>query len=129
MTSTPAPSDDPTIRVDSAPTLPEERYEQLAPGTVIADRYRIVSLLGSGGMGDVYRADDLKLGQAVALKFLPPQLALNRALQEQLHAEVRLGRQVTHPNVCRIYDIADWNGSSFVAMEHVDGEDLARLLR
>jgi len=80
-------------------------------------------------MGDVYRADDLKLGQAVALKFLPSHLAHNEALLEKLHSEVRLGRQIAHPNVCRIYDIADWGASHFVAMEYVDGEDLARLLR
>jgi serine/threonine-protein kinase len=128
--STPAPPDEPTLRVDSARTVPGAGPQsQLAPGTVIADRYRIVSPLGSGGMGDVYRADDLKLGQAVALKFLPPALARNPSLHEQLHDEVRLGRQISHPNVCRIYDIVDWDGSYFVAMEHVDGEDLARLLR
>jgi len=80
-------------------------------------------------MGDVYRADDLKLGQAVALKFIPPHLAKNPALLDKLHSEVRLGRQVAHPNVCRIYDIADWGEAHFVAMEFVDGEDLARLLR
>lgn len=130
MTSTPVPSEEPTLRVDSTLIASAgDPFGQLAPGTVIADRYRISSLLGSGGMGDVYRADDLRLGQAVALKFLPPALARNRTLHEQLHDEVRLGRQVTHPNVCRIYDIGDWNGSYFVAMEHVDGEDLARLLR
>jgi eukaryotic-like serine/threonine-protein kinase len=102
---------------------------QLAPGTIVAGRYRISGLLGSGGMGEVYRADDLKLEQAVALKFLPPALAHDAALLEKLHSEVRLGRQVAHPNVCRIYDIADWGESRFVAMEYVDGEDLARLLR
>ena len=80
-------------------------------------------------MGEVYRADDLKLSQAVALKFLPPDLPHESELLAKLHSEVRLGRQVAHPNVCRIYDIAEWNGIHFVAMEYVDGEDLARLLR
>ncbi len=123
-------SEDPTIRVDSLRTEPlSDGPSRLAPGTIIADRYRISSLLGAGGMGEVYRADDLKLGQTVALKFLPAALAHNSILLVNLHDEVRLGRQVSHPNVCRIYDIADWNGTHFVAMEFVDGEDLARLLR
>ena len=80
-------------------------------------------------MGEVYRAEDVKLGQAVALKFLPPALARDPMLLQRLHEEVRVGRQVAHPNVCRIYDIGEWGVAHFVAMEYVDGEDLARLLR
>jgi len=123
------PSDDPTLRAQD--TAPHARlpYEQFAPGSVIAGRYRIVSLLGSGGMGEVYRADDMKLGQQVALKFLPAAFARDAGLLELLHDEVRLGRQVSHPNVCRIYDIGEWDGAHFVAMEYVDGEDLGRLLQ
>ncbi|MEA2237369.1 MAG: eukaryotic-like serine/threonine-protein kinase [Thermoanaerobaculia bacterium] len=119
---------DETLRAtDSAPhaRLP---YAQFAPGSVIAERYRIVSMLGSGGMGEVYRADDLKLGQQVALKFLPAAFARDELQLNLLHDEVRLGRQVAHPNVCRVYDIGEWDGAHFVAMEYVDGEDLARLL-
>ncbi|HWW62163.1 MAG TPA: serine/threonine-protein kinase, partial [Thermoanaerobaculia bacterium] len=82
-----------------------------------------------GGMGEVYRADDTKLDQTVALKFLPARLARDRTLLARLHDEVRLGRQITHPNVCRIYDIVDWEEAHFVSMEYVDGEDLSRLLR
>lgn len=102
---------------------------QFAPGTLIAGRYRIAGILGSGGMGEVYRADDTKLDQPVALKFLPARLARDPILLARLHDEVRLGRQVSHPNVCRLYDIAEWEGAHFVAMEYVDGEDLAKLLR
>jgi hypothetical protein len=102
---------------------------QFAPGTIVAGRYRIASILGSGGMGEVYRADDTKLDQAVALKFLPARLARDPVLLARLHDEVRLGRQVAHPNVCRIYDIVDAGGAQFLAMEYVDGEDLSRLLR
>ena len=80
-------------------------------------------------MGEVYRADDLKLGQPVALKFLPPSLALDRDRLDRLFAEVRVGRQVSHPNVCRLYDVVEADGNHFVAMEYVDGEDLAALLR
>jgi serine/threonine-protein kinase len=99
------------------------------PGAVIADRYRIIGLLGRGGMGEVYRADDLKLGQAVALKFLPPDLAGDPVRRERFFAEVRIARQISHPNVCRVYDIAEFDGRHFLSMEYVDGEDLASLLK
>ena len=80
-------------------------------------------------MGEVYRADDLKLGQPVALKFLPPDVDTDPARLTQLHTEVRLARQVSHPNVCRVYDIDEIEGSTFLSMEYVDGEDLSSLLR
>jgi hypothetical protein len=99
------------------------------PGTVIAGRYRLIGLLGRGGMGEVYRADDLRLGQAVALKFLPPELAEDPVRRERFHAEVRIARQIAHPNVCRVYDIADFEGRQFLSMEFVDGEDLGSLLQ
>ncbi|MEX0880206.1 MAG: serine/threonine-protein kinase [Thermoanaerobaculia bacterium] len=99
------------------------------PGTVIAERYRVIGLIGRGGMGEVYRADDLKLGQPVALKFLPRDLAGNRVRLDRFFAEVRTARQVSHPNVCRVYDIAEVDGQHFLSMEYVDGEDLASLLK
>jgi serine/threonine-protein kinase len=98
-------------------------------GTVLADRYRIVSLLGRGGMGEVYKADDLKLDQPVALKFLPETLGLSAPALARFHAEVRIARQVSHPNVCRVYDIGEIDGLHFFTMEFIDGEDLASLLR
>ena len=98
-------------------------------GTVLASRYRIIGLLGQGGMGEVYRANDLKLGQPVALKFLPIATAKNQQLLARFHAEVRIARQVSHPNVCRVYDIGEVDGATFLSMEYVDGEDLRSLLR
>jgi serine/threonine-protein kinase len=103
--------------------------ERFAPGSLLAGRYRIVALLGKGGMGQVYRADDLKLGQPVALKFLPEQLAHDPDRLARLHAEVRLARQVSHPNVCRVYDVGEADGHAFLTMEYIDGPDLAALLR
>ncbi|HUP60983.1 MAG TPA: serine/threonine-protein kinase [Thermoanaerobaculia bacterium] len=129
--TTPAPDAEKTARMESGSPRPSRQRgmeAQFAPGTIIAGRYRIASILGSGGMGEVYRADDTKLGQQVALKFLPQRLARDPLLLERLHDEVRLGRQIAHPNVCRIYDIVDWDDAHFVAMEYVDGEDLSRLL-
>ncbi|HET6957997.1 MAG TPA: serine/threonine-protein kinase, partial [Vicinamibacterales bacterium] len=102
---------------------------RFAPGAIVAGRYRLVSLLGRGGMGEVYRADDLKLGQPVALKFLAEDVDRDPARLTQLHTEVRMARQVSHPNVCRVYDVGELEGHTFLSMEYVDGEDLATLLR
>jgi serine/threonine-protein kinase len=80
-------------------------------------------------MGEVYRADDLTLGHTVALKFLPKDLASDPKRLEYFHADVRLTRQVSHPNVCRVYDIGEVDGQHFLSMEYIDGEDLSVLLR
>ena len=96
---------------------------------MLGGRYRVIEKLGRGGMGEVYRADDLKLGQAVALKFLPADLDRDPARLMQLHNEVRMARQVSHPNVCRVYDIDEVDGHTFISMEYVDGEELASILR
>src|SRR5688572_3323685 len=102
---------------------------QFIPGTMLAGRYRIVGLLGRGGMGEVYRAEDLKLGQPVALKFLSKEVTDHADRLARFHQEVRLARQVSHPNVCRVHDIAETGGQHFLSMEYIDGEDLASLLR
>jgi hypothetical protein len=80
-------------------------------------------------MGEVYRADDLRLGQSVALKFLPDGWGADPRALACLHEEVRLTRQISHANVCRVYDIAEADGQPFLSMEFIDGEDLASLLR
>jgi len=102
---------------------------RLPPGVVLAGRYRIVGLLGRGGMGEVYRADDLKLRQPVALKFLPPSVAGDPGRLARFYDEVRIAREVSHPNVCRVHDLGEADGHHFLSMEYVDGEDLASLLR
>ena len=99
------------------------------PGTLLAQRYRIVSLLGRGGMGEVYRANDLLLSQTVALKFLPARWTSDESTLARFRNEVRIARQISHPNVCRVYDIGEAEGSTYLSMEYVDGEDLASLLR
>jgi hypothetical protein len=97
-------------------------------GTVLAGRYRILGMLGKGGMGEVYRAFDLILNQAVALKFLSAA-HFGEAALERFRNEVRVARQVSHPNVCRVYDLGMVEGLHFLSMEYIDGEDLASLLR
>ncbi len=116
----------PASRNPSSRTPAEGRF---VPGAVVAGRYRVVGLLGRGGMGEVYRADDLKLGQPVALKFLPRAVEGDPDRLERFVNEVRVARQVSHPNVCRVYDIGDVGGQHYLSMEFVDGEDLASLLR
>ena len=103
--------------------------ERFVPGTVVAERYRITGLLGRGGMGEVYRADDLKLDQPVALKFLPHGLDSDGERLARFYREVRIARQVSHAAVCRVYDVAEAEGHFFLSMELVDGENLASLLR
>jgi predicted Ser/Thr protein kinase len=97
-------------------------------GSLFANRFRIVAMLGRGGMGEVYRAHDLELGQPVALKFLTVFRSDERA-RARLRTEVRLARQIAHPNVCRVYDIGEANGELYMSMEFVDGEDLSALLK
>ncbi|MGC1090267.1 MAG: serine/threonine-protein kinase, partial [Candidatus Acidiferrum sp.] len=102
---------------------------RFTPGQIIAERYRVVAIAGRGGMGEVYRAEDLKLSQLVAIKFLPEALAQDAAALSRFHSEVRIARQVSHPNVCRVFDIGDAEGVPFLSMEYVDGEDLASVVR
>jgi hypothetical protein len=120
VTAAPAPLSHSSASVDEGRFL---------PGTMLAGRYRIAGLLGRGGMGEVYRATDLTLGQAVALKFLPASLVRDERALARFYNEVRIARQVTHPNVCRVHDIGQVEGQHYISMEYVDGEDLASLLR
>ncbi len=125
-----------TILAGPTPTSPlrsriggSAEVARLEPGAVLAGRYRIVRLAGRGGMGEVYCAFDMKLTQVVALKVLPEGTADDPQALERLHNEVRLSRQVSHPNVCRVYDAGEWEHNTFLSMEYVDGEDLSSLLR
>jgi len=123
----------------SASTARELSLTRFLPGTVLAGRYRIVCLLGRGGMGEVYRADDLKLGQPVALKFLPEAVERDPTRLDRFLNEVRTALKVTHPNVCRVHDVGEVasgpaagsgrKARHYISMEYVDGEDLASLLR
>ena len=105
-----------------------EEGPRFAAGEELAGRYRIVALLGRGGMGEVYRAEDLRLGQPVALKFLPLAFEHDPERVQRLLGEVSTARRVAHPNVCRVYDVVEMGDDRFVTMEYVDGEDLASLL-
>jgi serine/threonine-protein kinase len=105
----------------------QEDEGRFRPGVLFAKRYRIVGALGRGGMGEVFRANDLDLGQAVALKFLKATYYDEHA-RKRFRNEVRVARQISHRNVCRVYDIGEAEGHLYFSMEYVDGEDLGRLL-
>jgi len=117
-----------TWSITAMPTqeIPQARF---VPGMLLAKRYRIVTPVGQGGMGELYRAEDLRLGQTVALKFLPKTIAHIPDAWAQVEREVRIARQISHPNVCRVFDIAESNDGPFITMEFIDGEDLASLLK
>ncbi len=123
---TPRSASNPSVTLSSSDAIGGGRF---APGTVLEQRYRIVALAGRGGMGEVYRAEDLKLSQVVAIKFLPESLSHDAGALQRFHSEVRIARQVSHPNVCRMFDVGEVDGITFLTMEFVDGEDLASLLR
>jgi len=112
-----------------SPATPAPVGQRFAPGTLLASRYRIVSRLGKGGMGEVFRAEDILLGQPVALKFLPESARGNLNFLKRFYDEVRIARQISHPNVCRVHDIGEIDGQPYLSMEYIDGEDLSSLLR
>ena len=100
----------------------------LEPGTVLAGRYEILTVLGTGGMGAVYRAQDRELDREVALKVIRPELARNAAIVDRFKQEIRLSHKVTHRNVVRMYDLSEDLGMRFVTMEMVAGRDLRSVI-
>src|SRR4030095_16068363 len=89
-------------------------------------RYRIIDKIGAGGMGEVYLAEDTKLGRKVAIKFLPPGSTADVQAKKRLVREARSAAQLDHPNICSVYEVSEEDGHSFIVMQYVDGETLAR---
>ena len=120
-------------RTPTSATPPPAGVTALQPGQQFSTRYTVIKLLGSGGMGEVYHAWDETLGGPVALKIIRPGVALGpsdlEALEERFKRELRLARQVTHPNVIRIHDLGEVNGLKYLTMEYVPGADLGLLLK
>jgi Protein kinase domain len=94
----------------------------LAPGSRLGP-YDVVSLVGAGGMGEVYRATDTRLDRTVAIKILPPEVSDNPVRRQRLEAEARTISTLTHPRICALYDVGEQNGIRFLVMEYLEGED------
>src|SRR5260370_36221899 len=101
---------------------------QLEPGTIGGDRYEILQLLGQGGMGAVYKARDIELERLVALKLIRPDLASHPEILRRFKQELILAREVTHPNVIRIFDLGQASAVTFITMEYMEGRHLRGLL-
>ena len=100
-----------------------------APGTLLGARYQVLRVLGQGGMGAVYQARDQELDRIIALKIIRPELAANPSILARFKQELILSRNITHKNVVRIFDLGEAEGTKFITMEYVEGEDLRGILR
>ena len=112
----------PTKTLDTPP-------EKLTRGTTFAGRYEIIEDLGEGGMGKVYRVEDKKINEEVALKFLRPQIAADRKTIERFRNELKFARRIAHRNVCKMYDLDEEAGTHYITMEYVPGEDLKDMIK
>jgi len=102
----------------------ETTPDELTRGTVFAGRYEMLEVLGGGGMGKVYRVYDRKLEEEVALKLIKPEISANRKAIERFKNELKVARKITHKSVCKMYDLGESGGTSYITMEYVPGEDL-----
>src|SRR5882757_10845790 len=118
-----------SVAVTPRPSSEAAAKGQLEPGTLLAERFEILQLLGQGGMGAVYKARDTELERLVALKLIRPELASHPEILRRFKQELILAREVTHRNVIRIFDLGQAQGIKFITMEFVEGRDLRAVLR
>ena len=117
-----------SVAVTPTASASSPQGEQLV-GTMLAERYEIIALLGEGGMGAVYKARDNELDRLVAIKLIRPELASNPEILGRFKQELILAREVTHRNVIRIFDLGQASGLKFITMQFVEGRDLRAVLR
>jgi serine/threonine protein kinase/tetratricopeptide (TPR) repeat protein len=103
--------------------------EDLPQGTLFANRYEIIEELGKGGMGRVYKALDNEIHEEVAIKLLKPEIAADEKIIERFRNELKIARKISHKNVCRTYHISKEEGTPYITMEYVEGEDLKSLVK
>jgi serine/threonine protein kinase/Tol biopolymer transport system component len=107
----------------------ETPKEELTRGTTLAGRYEIIEELGRGGMGNVYRVEDKKTNEELALKLIKPEIASDKKTLERFSNELKLAHKISHKNVCRMYHLGEEEGVHFITMEYVPGEDLKSMIR
>ncbi|NIN92859.1 protein kinase [bacterium] len=107
----------------------ETPTEELTRGTVFASRYEIIEELGKGGMGKVYRVEDKKIKEEVALKLIKPEIASDKKTIERFSNELKMARKIRHKNVCGMYDLDEEKGTHYITMEYVPGEDLKGMIK
>jgi len=103
--------------------------EELTTGSTFAGRYQIIEELGRGGMGKVYKALDKEINAKIALKLIKPEIAADRDTIERFRNELRTARDISHKNICRMYDLGREAGNYYITMEYVSGEDLKDMIR
>jgi serine/threonine-protein kinase len=103
--------------------------EELARGTIFAERYEIIETLGRGGMGQVFRVYDKKIEGEIALKVIKPEISSSKNTIDRFRNELKLAREISHRNICRMYDLNEDNGTYFITMEYVPGENLKSFIR
>jgi serine/threonine protein kinase/tetratricopeptide (TPR) repeat protein len=114
--------------IEHTETLQAPR-EELTTGSTFAGRYQIIEELGKGGMGKVYKADDVELKEKVALKLIKPEISADKNTVERFQNELKFARKIVHKNVGRMYDLGKEEGSYYITMEFVEGQDLKGLIR
>ena len=124
-TPLPPPKDHIPVPTETYQTPPHE----LTTGATFAGRYQIIEELGHGGMGRVYKVFDTDIKEKIALKLLRPEIALDKETVERFSNELKLARKISHRNVCRMFDLGKAEGTSFITMEFVAGEDLKKFIR
>jgi serine/threonine protein kinase/lipopolysaccharide biosynthesis regulator YciM len=118
------------VEVSSSPTKTVETpTEELTRGSIIADRYEVIEELGKGGMGKVYRVEDKKIKEEIALKLIKPEIAADKKTIERFSNELKFARKIAHRNVCKMYDLGEEEGTYYITMEYVPGEDLKSFIR
>jgi serine/threonine protein kinase/Tfp pilus assembly protein PilF len=118
----------PSKEIEVTETI-EAPKEELTRGSILADRYEIIEELGKGGMGRVYRVEDTKLKQEIALKLIKPEISSDKKTIERFRNELKLARNIRHKNVCGMFDLGEAEGARFITMEYVSGEDLKSFIR
>jgi serine/threonine protein kinase len=103
--------------------------KKLEIGSIYAERYEILEDLGKGGMGEVYKVKDEKLDEEMALKVLKPEIAANKDMILRFKNELKFARKIAHRHVCRMYDLNEEEGTPYITMEYVKGEDLKSFIR